>query len=627
MIDGESGQVLDGRFELVERLGSGGMGTVWRARDIALHREVAVKQVRPLAPELVPKGSDASRVLRERVLSEARALARLSHPHVVTIYHVIDDGDGSYPLLVMELVPGSSLAELLNEGTLLTPQEAARVGRQVLAALRTAHAAGIRHRDVKPANVMLRPDGDAVLTDFGIAALQRTGSTDSAVGSAPLTATGELIGTPDYLAPERIRGTNDDPASDLWSLGMTLYVCVEGHNPLRRQTSLATMAAVLDGAVPPPVRAGALAPVLTELLVTDSAARPSAERLDAMLAAAESGKGTTAKLPEAFQTTQTARVPAREPGPMPPPAAPSRRRRSWLIAGATMVATVLVAVTAYTLGNSSGDGNKASGGASSPGQQENKLQLVKPGTLRVATYSTGALDSKDASGDVSSLDVDLAKALGEQLGLKVEIVDTEGYEGLSGLRERSYDLVMPTDVPTSVDDHGYDTEAREGVDLVHYFDSGYTVYTTWATAHDIHSWADLCGMRVATRYNDEAAEKAIRAASYKECGPKPIKQTSEDGLKLDDVDWLRKRSIDAVVTDLDYAVYRAKNTDGDFHLPDGDLTDGAPIGIAVNKSNTALRDATRKALNALINSGEYGKILSDWGLEHGAVTTAQIIRG
>lgn len=233
VIDGESGQVLDGRFELVERLGSGGMGTVWRARDIALHREVAVKQVRPLAPELVPKGSDASRVLRERVLSEARALARLSHPHVVTIYHVIDDGDGSYPLLVMELVPGSSLAELLNEGTLLTPQEAARVGRQVLAALRTAHAAGIRHRDVKPANVMLRPDGDAVLTDFGIAALQRTGSTDSAVGSAPLTATGELIGTPDYLAPERIRGTNDDPASDLWSLGMTLYVCVEGHNPLR----------------------------------------------------------------------------------------------------------------------------------------------------------------------------------------------------------------------------------------------------------------------------------------------------------------------------------------------------------------------------------------------------------
>ncbi|GGN52061.1 hypothetical protein GCM10011579_008640 [Streptomyces albiflavescens] len=615
------------------------MGTVWRARDIALHREVAVKQVRPLAPELAPEGSDASRVLRERVLREARALARLSHPHVVTIHHVIDDGEDSYPWLVMELVPGSSLAELLYEGTLLTPQEAARIGRQVLAALRTAHAAGIRHRDVKPANVMLRPDGDAVLTDFGIAAFQRTGSMDSAVGSAPLTATGELIGTPDYLAPERIRGTDDDPASDLWSLGIMLYVCVEGHNPLRRQTALATMAAVLDGAVPPPVRAGALAPVLTELLVTDPAARPAAERLDAMLAAAESSTGVTAKLPEAFQTTQTAPVPARAPGPVPPPAAPSRRRRPWLIAGATIVAAVLVAVTAYALGNSSGDSKEAAGGDGSSGPQANKLQLVKPGTLTIAVSGvrtgsahhlaaaaddSGWLDKTTVEdrdviakpGDWVGPDPDLATALGDQLGLRVKLVGIEVFGPNNPFEPlgTQYDVVMPSSKYTS-----FDVEERISVDFIHYFDYGYTVYAPWSTAQDIHSWADLCGMHV------DGDEEVVRKASYKGCGPKPIKQTSEDIFAIPRL--LRDGSIDAVVTDLPFAVHEAKDSGGDFHLPDGDLVNEAPVGMAVDSANTALRDALQRALNALIASGEYGKILADWDLEDGAVTTAQTIRG
>ncbi|MBO3681699.1 serine/threonine protein kinase [Streptomyces sp. NEAU-YJ-81] len=319
------------------------MGTVWRARDIALQRDVAVKQVRPLPPDLAPEGSGASRVLRERVLREARALARLSHPHVVTIFHVVDEGEHHYPRLVMELVRGGNLAERLEEETLLAPQEAARIGRQVLAALRAAHAVGIRHRDVKPANVMLRPDGNAVLTDFGIAAFQR--ARDSAVRSASLTATGELIGTPDYLAPERIRGSDDDPASDLWSLGMTLYVCVEGRNPMHRPTSLATLAAVLDGVVPPPDRAGALGPVLMQLLVPDPAARPSAERLDSMLtAAAESDVSPTVRLPESYQPTQTAPVPGKERGPHPPPiVAPARRRgRAWRIAATAVVAALLV---------------------------------------------------------------------------------------------------------------------------------------------------------------------------------------------------------------------------------------------------------------------------------------------
>ncbi|WP_087924765.1 serine/threonine-protein kinase [Streptomyces albireticuli] len=292
------GDMVDGRFELIARLGAGGMGTVWRARDTMLDREVALKAVR--------SDTAPSHDTRERVLREARALARLSHPHVVTIHHIVDTEP--HPWIVMELVGGTSLQERLGTGP-LSPAETARIGRQVLSALRAAHTAGIRHRDVKPANILLRADGTAVLTDFGIAALS---------GSTSLTATGELIGSPEYIAPERIRGQDDDPASDLWSLGLVLYVCGEGVSPLRRPTTLATLAAVLDDPVPPPVRSGPLAPVLQALLVRDPAARPDAARLDAMLAQAESGTA-----PQWARPTVTAPAPPAPAGPIPP--VPTRR--------------------------------------------------------------------------------------------------------------------------------------------------------------------------------------------------------------------------------------------------------------------------------------------------------------
>ncbi|MFJ9041070.1 serine/threonine-protein kinase [Streptomyces sp. NPDC102406] len=622
MIEGESGQVVGGRFELVERLGSGGMGTVWRARDLALHREVALKQVRPLAPELTPQGSAASRMLRE-----ARALARISHPNVVTIHHVIDEGEGSFPWLVMELVPGRSLADRLGDGSRLYPVDAARIGREVLAALRTAHAAGICHRDVKPANVMLRPDGGAILTDFGIAAMQRPTSTGPA--SASLTATGELVGTPDYVAPERIRGTDDDPASDLWSLGMLLYVCVEGHNPLRRPTPLATLAAVLDGELPPPVRAGALAPVLAELLVRDPAARPAAERLDGMLAAVAEGHMTrhaepTAELPEAALPTETALGP---PPFDPPPAPGSRHTRPWLITVAAAVAAVLIGVTAYTLGNTKGDDGSDA--------QANKLHLIRPGTLTVAVAGTrsgsahnlayAANDSgwlEDTSpgpkaGDWIGPDPDLAKALGERLGLRVRTVGVEifgpgnPFKGLG----KEYDVLMPSSKVVTLH-----AKERQGTDFLYYLDYGYTAYAPWKTARKIHSWADLCGLRVAAF----GSEEAIREASYRECGPKPIKQTSAD--LFDYPKLLRNGSLDAVVSDLPYAVGQAKESDGEFHLAEGDLTEGTPVGMAVQGSNAALSKALQRTLNELISSGTYRSILKEWDLEDGAIRATRVIR-
>ncbi|MFJ4868224.1 serine/threonine-protein kinase [Streptomyces sp. NPDC088757] len=255
------------------------MGTVWRARDLALHRDVALKEVRPPDPALAAYDTEGARTLRERVLREARALARIDHPGVVTIHHIVDAGGDTYPWLVMELVTGGSLQDRLDRGT-MAPAEAAALGRRLLSALRAAHGLGIEHRDVKPANVLLRPDGRPVLTDFGIAAIQE---------STSLTASGSIIGSPDYMAPERIRGGASGPAADLWSLGMLLYVAVEGRHPLRRENTLATLAAVISDDVPPPVRAGALTGVLTRLLVRDPAARPDAEEVDRALAAAATG--------------------------------------------------------------------------------------------------------------------------------------------------------------------------------------------------------------------------------------------------------------------------------------------------------------------------------------------------
>ncbi len=240
-----SERVIAGRYRLLSPLGEGGMGTVWRARDEVLRREVAVKEVR--APAGLPE-ADVRRMYA-RLEREAWAAARVAHRNVVTVYDVATD-DGR-PWIVMELVRGLSLADVLDAEGPLEPRRAALIGAEVLAALRAAHAAGVLHRDVKPANVLLSDDGRVVLTDFGIARVD---------GSSALTMTGEVIGSPEFLAPERALGRTPGPESDLWSLGVLLYTAVEGASPFRQDTPLSTLRAVVDEELPPPHRAGALAP-------------------------------------------------------------------------------------------------------------------------------------------------------------------------------------------------------------------------------------------------------------------------------------------------------------------------------------------------------------------------------
>ena len=238
-----TGRMVAGRYLLQHTIGRGAMGTVWRARDTVLARDVAVKEVRLRGP--VTGNSvmtEETRILYQRTLREARTAARLNHPAVVTIFDVVE-ADGS-PWIVMELVEARSLDQVLTEDGPLRPRQATDLGMRVLGALACAHAAGILHRDVKPSNVLLGPDSRVVLTDFGIATLE---------GDSGLTQAGMVMGTPGFTAPERIRGDPATPASDLWSLGATLYAAVEGRGPFdNRGNSIAILAAIANEEAPRP---------------------------------------------------------------------------------------------------------------------------------------------------------------------------------------------------------------------------------------------------------------------------------------------------------------------------------------------------------------------------------------
>ncbi|MGW4024097.1 serine/threonine-protein kinase [Streptomyces sp. NPDC005009] len=285
--DPGTGRLIAGRYRLLAKLGHGGMGTVWRAKDETVDREVAVKE--PRFPDHLPERERAN--ASERMRREARAAARLDHPAVVNVHDVaVVDGR---PWIVMELVQGRSLGAVLQEEGTLSAREAARVGLEVLGALEAAHAAGILHRDVKPDNVLLGRHGRVVLTDFGIAQIE---------GETNLTDTGGFVGSPEYIAPERVLGQRPGPASDLWSLGVVLYAATEGVSPFRRSNTPATLQSVLNATPAPPASAqGPLAEVITGLLQKDPARRPDAARVRAAL--------ETAANPPAPQPTQVARFP------------------------------------------------------------------------------------------------------------------------------------------------------------------------------------------------------------------------------------------------------------------------------------------------------------------------------
>jgi serine/threonine protein kinase len=260
--------LVAGRYRLREPVGTGGMGRVWLARDEMLDRDVAVKEFVP--PEWMTDEEKAR--LKDRTLREARSAARLNHPNVVQIYDVVHfDGQ---PWIVMEYVPSRSLHQVLSEDGALDPIAAARVGLHILDALSAAHDAGVLHRDIKPHNVLIGEGGRVVLTDFGLATFVDDGS---------VTGPGLIVGSPQYVSPERARDGASTVESDLWSFGATLYAVVEGRSPYARESAMATLMALATEPPDPPELAGLLAPVLIGLLRHDPEARLTAIEVDRRL--------------------------------------------------------------------------------------------------------------------------------------------------------------------------------------------------------------------------------------------------------------------------------------------------------------------------------------------------------
>ncbi|MFH8682237.1 serine/threonine-protein kinase [Streptomyces lydicus] len=381
------GRLVGGRYRLEEALGGGGFGRVWRAHDRTLDVEVAVKEV--WLPPAASEAEHAQRLVRAE--REARNAAKLrSHPHVVAVHDVVIE-DGA-PWIVMELVEGANLADRLAEDGPMPVADVARIAGELLDGLGAAHDAGIVHRDVKPTNVMLTRGGRALLADFGIAVHK---------GDTAVTTTGGLIGSLEYMAPERFNGVDSGGAGDLYALGVTLYQALEGVSPFRRDTPTETLSAVVLGQAPAPQRAGRLGPLITSLLNKDPANRPTVAQARAVIdgaplprerladlaelvKAADPGGAAEAQEAQEVQEVQevqgfqeppispaaseapTRPVPPAAPTlPLPPPPQPGPRRpRALVVAGAAVVvAAVIGGIIALT---ASGDGDAAGTGASTP---------------------------------------------------------------------------------------------------------------------------------------------------------------------------------------------------------------------------------------------------------------------
>src|SRR5215469_216672 len=276
-----TGRLIAGRYRLQSPIGRGAMGIVWRGRDELLARDVAVKEV-----QITAHASPAdAETLYQRTLREARTAARLKHPSVVTVYDVVEE-DGS-PWIIMELVEARSLDRVITEDGPLPPLQAAELGTSLVGALATAHSAGVLHRDVKPSNVLVTGDGKAVLTDFGIATFAEDPS---------VTQAGLVVGTPGFTSPERVRGDAATAASDLWSLGATLYAAVEGRGPFDRVGgSTVITAGVATEDAPRAPSAGALGPVIDALLSRDPGSRPDATTAARLLSEAATAARTGAR--------------------------------------------------------------------------------------------------------------------------------------------------------------------------------------------------------------------------------------------------------------------------------------------------------------------------------------------
>ncbi|MET9876397.1 bifunctional serine/threonine-protein kinase/glutamate ABC transporter substrate-binding protein [Actinacidiphila glaucinigra] len=573
--------LVDGRYELRRQLGRGGMGVVWEAYDNRLGRQVAVKEL--LFRGALDPETQAQWV--ERARREAQAIARIGHEHVVAVHDVIE-ADGQV-WIVMEQVNPHSLADQLREQGRIPALQAAQIGLEVLRGLRAVHAAGVLHRDVKPHNILFRRDGRAVLMDFGIATFE---------GAAQVTRSHETVGTPQYLAPELAGRLTPTPASDLWSLGVTLYEMVEGRAPFRGPTPYEVLEAVRTTEPPPTAHAGPLRPLIDGLLVKEPGARVSAERAEQLLqhVAQETPQFPVAVHPDydpdATRTDAGALPSPRPTEPdagTPPVHRPGGRtwRRRWytLVAGGVGLA-VLASAGWFAVDRMRDDGPDLSDSPTIRTARERGYLIVgvKKDQPGLSEASRGAEDG------YAGFDIDLARAIAAHLGFKkvqFTVVDTQSREYF--LRAGYVDYIVAS---YSI------TEARKKD--VAFAGPYYQAGQDFLVREDapVHSVQDLFGREVCTVTDSTPAERL-----RKEYPQIKTEQQASYGLCVDE---LLAGKVDAVSTDdIILAGYRAQHTKQLRLL-------GVPFGteeygVGLQKNEPELKHAICDAIKREISSGAW----------------------
>jgi eukaryotic-like serine/threonine-protein kinase len=311
-------RVVAGRYFIIREIGRGGMGVVWLAEDRTIGRRVAIKELH------LPDGIDQQErhIFEERVLREARTAGRLNDPAIVTVYDVVQEHGNTF--IVMELIDAPTLTEIVRQNGALSEEFTARIATQLVSALDAAHRAGVIHRDVKPSNVMVDQNGRVKLTDFGIA---------QSTEDPRLTTSGTLIGSPTYMSPERLQGKEAVPASDLWALGATLFYAVEGYGAYDRQTTAASIQAIMNEVAFLTRCRGPLASLIMGLLNSNPDGRPTAPQVRALL-----GQATQV----AMNTGPTAQTWAPNPT-QPGTTAPKGRRAVAIVMVVVLAAAMLTA--------------------------------------------------------------------------------------------------------------------------------------------------------------------------------------------------------------------------------------------------------------------------------------------
>lgn len=586
------GRLIDNRYQLQHRLGRGGMGVVWEARDTRLHRQVAVKEL--LFRGAVDPETQAQWV--ERARREAQAIARIGHEHVVTVYDVTE-ADGQV-WIVMEQVNPRSLADLLRAHGRLPVQDAARIGLEVLRGLRAVHAAGVLHRDVKPHNVLFRRDGRAVLMDFGIATFE---------GAAQVTRLHETVGTPSYLAPELCDPVDrrpPTPAGDLWSLGVTLYEMVEGRLPFRGPAPYEVLLAVREEELPQPEHAGPLGPVLTGLLTKDPARRLTAGRAEELLrhVVQETPVTPTRLELDLWPPSEPVADPTPAPStgdPAAPPGPPEPRRPWWrdrrLRLSALAVSLVLVAGASWLGYRSWSPARDPLAASQTLAQAHQRGVLV----IGVKADQPGLSVLTDPQKNLyQGFDVDLASYVAKDLGFppdRVQFTTVQTFSRELVLQNRTVDLVVASYSMTP-------ERARRVTFAGPYYLAGQD-FLLRTDEKDVVGPEDLIGRKVCTARGSTPAEhlpekfrgiQLTYRSSYGEC-----------------VTDLLDHHADAVSTDdIILAGYRKQHPDKLRLLGIPFQSEAYGVGIALGEN--ALRDRICTSIDRYVDSGAWRRSWQRW---------------